>query len=293
MKLRCFLSFGLAVSVGALPSWPIMYSYSPDTMPVMSVRLAPPRHPLPEVAALLGEERDEIEKLRHEELAKVEHALNVSLSEASKTLPALVDRLMHVFSPPSAWIASGRRSTLHAPSFREARKSKHEMTTRINVLPAPSLDASIMPMIKALDGKRSRENKARFGQALDELPMLTKIVEMAAEAEISREVEGLTNAQGHGLKSNVGSFLHTASFLQQPVKPSGPQLTANVRVGPSNEPFPTIRELVEDLERERDGTQESAEKRIQELQLQLLHAENTILEDTLQGWVHHILQSGV
>jgi len=291
--LHYFLSLALGVSAGASPSWPIMYSYSPDSMPVMAVRLAPPRHPLPEVAALLGEEENNIEALRTEELAKVEAALNASLAEASRTLPALVDRLMHVFAPPSAWIAGGSRFKLQAAAFREARESrKHEMTTRINVLPAPALDASVTSIIKALEHKRSSEDKARFRQAVDEMSMLTKIVEMVAEAEITREVQGWTHAQRHGLKSNDRSFLNTANFLEQPVQPSGPQLTANVRVGPSNEPFPTIASMVEDLERKRDDIEDAAGKRIQELQLHLLHAENAILEDTLQGWVRHILQSG-
>lgn len=290
--LHYFLSLGLAVLASALPSWPTMYSYSPDTLPIMAVRLAPPRHALPEVEEKLSSAWNKIEELHAEELLKVQSALNASLAEASKSLPALVDRLMHVFVPASAWIADNKHSRLQASSFREARESdKHEMTTRINVLPAPSPDASIGPMIEALEHKRSSEDKARFGQAIDEMAMLTKIVEMEAEAEITRAVRGLTNAQSHGLKSNAKSFMHTTSFLKQPVQPSGSQLTANVRIGPSNEPFPTIASMVEDLERKRDAIEDSAGKRIQELQLQLLHAENTILEDALQGWVQHIRQS--
>lgn len=261
-------------------------------MPVMEVRLAPPRHPLPEVAALLGESGNKMTDFHAKELLKVEDALNASLAEASKTLPALVDRLMHVFASPSAWIASSRHLQPQASSFREARGSHgHEMTTRINVLPAASADASVAPMIEALEHKRLSEENARFGQAVEEMKMLTKIVAMEAEAEITSEVNRLAAAQGH--TTNAKSLGHAASFLEQPVQSSGPQLTANVRVGASAEPFPTISSMVEGLERKRDAIEESSRKRIEELQLQLLHAENAILEETLQGWVQHILQSHV
>jgi len=313
MRQFFFMLWGLTLTLAIAgaqastqQSWPIMYAYSPDSMPIMEVRLAPPRKPLPEVTGTLGELEKKMHILETDGLLNIEAAYNASLGEASKSLPALVDRLMHVFVKPSAWIAAGRRVVLdkpghlkHAPSFREVRGSGgHEVATRINVLPVASPDASLEPEIEALERKRSDEEAALFKEAEDEMAMLTNIVEMEAEAEITQEVNGFIHAQKYGLSVGPGELLQKAGAmkflaLRQPVLSSGPQLTTNVRVAASDEPFPTIASMVEDLGRKRDASEGLTRARLQELQLQLLQAENAILSDRLQGWVEHILQTSV
>ena len=121
-----------------------------------------------------------------------------------------------------------------------------------------------------------------------------------------------------------------ASFLRarQPVAASGAQLTTNVRVMASDEPFPTIAGMVEDLvyilQRAlvarfkpnflcdpgasavhaktqhtyngpfvhlllfRDAGESVVRAKILELELQLLQAENKIISDRLESWVAQI-----
>lgn len=301
MQLRGFLFFAFAVASGAQPSWPLAYSYSPDSMPIVEVRLAPPRKPMPQVAATLGELENKRATLETEGLLKVEAAYNASLAAASKSLPALVDRLMRVFAKPAAWISNRERHQAgfgaQAMSFYEMRGKSggHEVAARISLLAARSLDGSIEQQIEAVERKRSKDEASLFLEAQDEMAAWTKIVEMEAEAEITRQVNGFARAQKYGLSSNSGKLLAkggSTKFLAavQPVLPSGPQLTTNVRVAASVEPFPTVAAMVEDSERKRDAGEGLARARLLELQLQLLRAENEILSGRLTGWIERVLQ---
>jgi hypothetical protein len=80
---------------------------------------------------------------------------------------------------------------------------------------------------------------------------LLHILFLLAQAEITRQVNGLARSQKHALSSISGRAFTTGGstkFLAvaQPVLPSGPQLTTNVRVAASAEPFPTVVAMVED-----------------------------------------------
>lgn len=70
-------------------------------------------------------------------------------------------------------------------------------------------------------------------------------------------------------------------------------MATNVRVMASDEPFPTVASMVEDLERKRDAAEGLQRMRLLELELQLVQAQNAILSARLSGWVEHILQTNV
>jgi len=278
----------------------------------MEVRLAPPRKPLPEVAATLGELESKRQHLETEEMLQVEAAYNTTLAEAAETLAALVDRLMHVFAKPEAWIStrphvgdtlgaaklstsSPSRPEYQGLSFRESRGASagHEMATRINLLPMVGPSALLQQSIEALERKRSNEERALYVEAKDEMTKWIKIVEIEAEAEITKQVDAVVHAQRYGLGANPGGLMEGTQFLGfgQPVLSSGTQLTTNVRVMASDEPFPTVASMVEDLERKRDAGEGLQRARLLELELQLVQAENAILSNRLSAWVEHILQT--
>jgi len=312
MRLCHLLLFFSAAASGAQPSWPITYSYSPDSLPVIEVRLAPPRKPLPEVAALLGGLESKRQHFETEEMLQVEAAYNSALAEAANSLAALVDRIMHVFAKPEAWISTqphagdargAAKLSTSSPSrlkhkglsFHESRGTSagHEMTARINLLPMAGPNEVLQPRIEALERKRSNEERALYVEAKDEMTKLTKIVETEAEAEITKLVNVFVHAQKYGLGASPGGLMEGTQFLAlgQPVVSSGLQLTTNVRVMASDEPFPTVASMVEDVERKRDAGEGLQRTRLLELELQLLQAENEILSDRLRGWVEHILQT--
>lgn len=274
----------MAVAHGTA-SWPIAYSYSPDTMPIVEARLAPPRKAMPEVQASISKLDADRSRLESEKLLQVEEAYKDSLSAASVKLPTLIDNLMRVFDQSSALLSL--RQHKHAPSFNEARDKPggHELSVRFNLLPLASPDASLETRIQEVDDKLSRDEGNIFEQAKAEMAGLSRIVENEIEAQITNYITNLQHV------SKSAAFTKKAvSFLavRQPVAASGPQLTTNVRVMASGEPFPTIASMVEDLERRRDAGESVVRAKILEWELQLLQAENKIVSDRLESWVARI-----
>lgn len=291
-----------AFDVFAAPSWPSMYTYSPDSLPVIGVRLAPPQQQMAEVSAALGQLSDAREIFEKEHLLEVEAAYDSSLSDAKEKLPIAIDSIMRAFEKPLSFVSHGQsHKHLGGDAIREAaafiqaqasgKPGGHELTARINVLPAHGPDASVEARIKAIEKKRSREEITIFDQAVSEMSALTQIVQNEVEAQITRYANNLLHSVGVGVPFQK---LHQAAGLlsaSQPVVASGPQLTTNVRVAASEEPFYTVAELVEDMERQRDASESTIQKRALELELRLLQAENEIVKGHLKGWVARLART--
>jgi len=131
-------------------------------------------------------------------------------------------------------------------------------------------------------------------QAVSEMSALTQIVQNEIEAQVTRYANNVLHSVGSG--SGLQALPRTspvAGFLSasQPVLPSGPQLTTNVRVSASEEPFYTVAALVEDMERQRDASESQIRKKLFELELRLLQAENELVSDHLGGWVARIART--
>lgn len=302
MLLSCSVLVLCAAAAQGAPSWPIMYAYSPDNMPIVEVRLAPPHKPMPEVAAFLGKlEKDRV-GFEAAHMLEVEAAYNASWEEASEKLPMLIDRLMRVFEKPSVLLALRKNGRGHggntATTFREAQRKSggHEMTARINILPAPSPDPSLESSIQDMEDKRSKDEGNIFKQAVSEMGALTKIVQNELEAQIMRHTNNFLHAVRFGLGTNPSTSLVRSTGLlaaNQPVLASGPQLTTNVRIMASDEPFPAVAGMVENLERQRDAGEGLVRTRLMELELKLLQAENKLVSDRLATWIEHLLRAGV
>jgi hypothetical protein len=292
-----------AFDVFAAPSWPTMYTYSPDSLPVIGVKLAPPQQQMAEVSAALGRLNDAREAFEKEHLLEVEAAYDSSLSDAKVKLPVAIDSIMRAFEKPLALVSHGRGEkhtdgdAMHeAASFIQAQASGkpggHELTARINVLPAKGPDASAEARIKAIERKRAREENTIFNQAVSEMSALTQIVQNEVEAQITRYTNNLLHSVRVGaplqqLPRQAAGLLSAS----QPMVASGPQLTTNVRVAASEEPFYTVAALVEDMERQRDASENAIQKRVLELELRLLQAENELVKGHLIGWVARLART--
>lgn len=303
MVVSCGLLLAWVVTVrcalGA-PSWPIMYSYAPDSLPIIQVRLAPPRKPLPEVSALSSKLDADRAQFEAAQMLEVEAAYNASLKAAAEELPALIDRLMRSFEKPAGSTMRRKRGEDHgsgkALSFNEVRDKPggHELTARINVLPTSSPDPSLERKVQEIEDKRTRDEGKLFQQALSEMEGLVTIVKSELEAQLTQQVSNMLRTMRFGsVGSSSPSLARSASLLsgRQPALASGLQLTTNVRIGASDEPFPTIASMVEDLERSRDASESLARTRILEMDLNLLKAANQLVSDRLQSWVEYILKA--
>lgn len=276
-----------------------MYTYSPDSLPVIGVRLAPPQQQMAEVSAALGQLNDAREAFEKQHLLEVEAAYDSSLSDAKEKLPMAIDSIMRALEKPLALVSHGRRQKhidgLQAASFIQAQASGkpggHELTARVNVLPAKGPDARVEGRIKAIEKKRSREETAIFDQAASEMRALTQIVQNEVEAQITRYANNLLHSVRVGVPLQQPHQAAGLLSASQPMGASGPQLTTNVRVAASEEPFYTVAALVEDMERQRDASESTIQKRALELELRLLQAENELVKGHLKGWVARLART--
>jgi len=290
----------LALSADAGPSWPIAYSYSPDTMPIIEVRLAPPRKPMLEVGLFLDSLESGRTHFEADQMLEVEAAYKTSLDDVLGTLPTFVDHQMLLLEEQAVFMSTRQpqntQAGQHTPSFLVSHQpTGHELTARINLLPVKQPDASLERNIKEIERKRTKDEGQLFKQARSEMAGLAKIVQNEAEAQIVRHVNACLHALKFGPRAGQATLLTgSIGFLsaQLPLPQSGSQLTTNVRVMASEEPFNTVASMVADVERRRDTSESMLRTRILELELKLLQAANDIVGVRLTSWIERILKKG-
>merc|ERR1719484_109880 len=81
-------------------TWPIPYEASPDTLPNIEVHLAPPVHPLPQVAAEIQVLDKMRERSEEEKMSQLEFAFNAALESAKGQIGEAVNVAMGVFNDP-------------------------------------------------------------------------------------------------------------------------------------------------------------------------------------------------
>jgi len=270
----------LFVLGSASAQWPIPATYSPDTMPIIDVKLAPPAKALPQVVGTLGQLMDVRAKGETEGLLLVEAAYNSTLVEESRSLAALIDKLMQpmaVARKQSRFLTSGGGHKKGAV-FREL--GGHEVTARINVLREKAPDASLEKKIKEIDNVLANREQQIFTQARNELAALAQVVHSEIEAEI-------TQALGQVRKYGQKRFPKAVGFLQQPAIASGPQLSTAIRVSAVDK-FPTIADLVGEAERKNSASSALASVRILELETELVRALNNVAVGRLAAWMEQL-----
>lgn len=299
---HCVLLCVVAVAAHGAPSWPLAYSYSPDSMPIVQIRLAPPRKPMPEVAAALSKLDSDRKLFETEHMLEVEVAYNVSLTKASQELTALIDRLMRPFTKSVVKTVGLRRIGKHthagATSFREGARTLggHELAARVNVLPIAAPEASLETNIEKIEQKRTTDEGKLFEQAVLEMAGLSQIVQNEVEVQIARHSSKLFHALklGSGASAEVSlASTRSTAFLTQPIRASGPQLTTNVRIMASEQPFYTVSSMVEGLEGKRDESEDLTRKRLLELELRLLQTQNQMVADKLDTLIEGVLQANM
>merc|ERR1711930_25349 len=101
--------------------------------------------------------------------------------------------------------------------------------------------------------------------------------------------QGLTDIVLHELGAQIHSHVSTMQLLKRPSKSvaflehkqpfigSGLPLKANVRISSSTEAFPTIAEMVQDMEMRRNKAESQEISVVLEMELKLLQVENAMI----------------
>merc|ERR1719313_3024066 len=100
---RVLVLASLSCSGAWAQTWPIPYEASPDTLPNIEVHLAPPVHPLPQVAAEIQVLDKMRERSEEEKMSQLEFAFNGALENAKLQIGEAVGAAMRVFDDPRVW----------------------------------------------------------------------------------------------------------------------------------------------------------------------------------------------
>lgn len=208
--------------------------------PVTNLRLAPPADPLPQVSKLIGE----LEASRRGAEADAERSLQAAFDHAVADGRARVHELV-------ANTAVRARGGSVAFLAEEAAAGHGKFLLTVSPPHAPS--GAVRSGVAKLDRVLASEEAALTQQACREMGLLVDIVEGMLKSELS--VAGLSGPRGR-----VASFLASSGDL-------------NVRLSASDA-YPTVAELVAEMEDRRAEGEAGLRQRIAEMQLKLLQELN-------------------
>jgi len=263
----------------------VSLAVSPENLPIVSVKLAPPTNPLPQVSAEVGILENLREHLEAQALVDLDSAFDVALADAKTQIYTLVEGTLHIFEKSASLKAGRPLSFLQKHEETEISTGSDEFAIKISMLPVAGPSPESKQQMDNIEGKRAVHEKDVFMQAREELAGLTDIVLNELGAAISTNVAGFSKLSGNtnlASRSKSVSFLETAAGAGLPSK-------AVVRVAPSDEAFPKVSDLVQDMENRRDSAESLVRTRILEVELKLLQAENEIIQDALNSAIQRIL----
>jgi hypothetical protein len=214
--------------------------------PVLELTLAPPRQPQPQVVAelaLLDTARDKLE-------ARFMNTLQNTYDGALVDAKLRIDSLIRRFLDAPNFDAIQRSGFLRAA---ESFSTVGALRIQAKVFPVPPADPQIETRIDDMERKLSALEEQILQKACDDLPHVTDLVLSELGHELHKTVHAKTARQQQ-------SFLELAPM-------------ANVRVASSSKAFPTVRSLVEKMERHRDNAESAALSHAIEMEAKLLAAE--------------------
>lgn len=257
----------------------------PDGLPVMNVRLLPPRRPHATIdaeIAVLDEEREETEGLMYEALDK---AYSDTISNAEVAIAAIVDEVLSnprgMTSNPSPHVQG-----IHRGLSMLEQDGPAAFAVKLNLYDAGTLPQPVMPMMTNMERKRNLFERSLFREACREFAGLTHILTHELRVRLTDLMgEVRSTQQIHG-RAGAASFVSVSEHASRDSAVLLPG-QAEIRIS-TNEKWPRISELVEDMERRRDRSEDQVRSRILDLELRLLKAENGMAAKALDAAVRNL-----
>lgn len=243
-----------------------------DGLPVIQVRLAPPKQQLPDVAAETSQLEHLREQLETDLFGKLHAAYASALEHARAEINKLVDGSLGLLVIPSPTSSS---RFLQIKTHKQTHDGTEGFSVKVNVAQAASTDPGTKGLMERIEDARATAEKKLFEQACAEMQGLTNIVLHELGAQLHSHFAAFQRAGGH------------TAFFQTQQKDALPS-TANVRIAASSEPFASVADMVEAMEAKRDTAEHLVEKSILELEIKLLEAENKMIKEKLGTAVQKI-----
>jgi len=254
---------------------PTVLQETPETLPVIEVRLAPPSNPFPTISATIADLESKREALEKDKMSKLRAGYNRALQSAEAKIGDAVGSMVKFLQenagskgPPASFLVSrSQAGFVEGPSVK------------VKLSPVAKPDASITTELEAIEAKRSSEEAEMLDRAAEEMSELTDIVVVELKKSLQQQM-------GVFFGSVTLSFLEVE---EQGVPASLPPKQANVRIGTSETPYPTVVGLAHDMEVRRNIAEHLLRQKVLELELKLLEAENDLIKQTLEKALGSVL----
>merc|ERR1739841_202314 len=138
--------------------------------------------------------------------------------------------------------------------------------------------------VEQIDRKTMHKEKALFHQACREMAGLTEIVARELKVRLMSELEAHRRSHRKSMGSSFGGLALTA-MTHTSDRSAGLPERAQIRVEASENKWPMISEMIEDMERKRSSANDGVRARILSLELRLLKEENAMLGDAVRSVV--------
>jgi len=260
--------------------WPAGALSGPEALPNIELSLAPPLHPWPQVAAELGRLEESRERIQSFNMYKLQQAFNKATLDARRRIGDVVGRAMRVFDDPvlAQRVFAKRGAPKSAMLYRQAPQEalgSSVLSVKVNVVPANPPDASLRARIDDIEYQRSDKEKEHiFEAAHAEISALTDFMLSELEVQIQRQINGIIGERA-------------TSFLQE--LPDSLPSQANVRVVPTDQGYPTVASMAQEMEVRRDLTENLERKRVMDMCVDFMMACNGAAEGALKTAVARIL----
>lgn len=231
---------------------------------MVSVKLAPPTRPYPEVS-------QQVQNLELERVKK-ESALEKDLGQAYKA--ELVDAKAKITKLVQAALGHKSMSFLQKQTSR-TRESEDEFRVKVSVANPAVIDPAIAATVNAMESKRAGLEESLVKQACAEMSALTSLV-------LGELGHSLVQASTRRHRKEAVAFLQKTSSSN---KAGSLPKQANLRIQATSLAFPRIADLIQELHCQRDLAENRERRHIIELELSLLQAENQMVSDALSPYV--------
>lgn len=273
MARLCFFLLSASLSTA------VLIPTGPDVSPLLELSLEPPVHPWPQVAAELGSLQESREQFENINMDRLQQEFNKATFDTRRQIGDVVGRALRVFDDP----ALAKQIFAKPALFRQTPQAStvsSVLSVKVNVVPSSPPDASLKSRVEGIEFQRADKEKIMFEEAHAEVQSLSALVLSELEVQLKRQIDGVVGVVSQG---KVGS----TSFLQN--SPESLPSQANVRVLPTDERYPTVLEMVQDMQLRRDVAENLERKRILEKSIDFLIACNGAAESALHTAVARIL----
>lgn len=242
---------------------------SQQDLPVLTVKLVPPKKPFPEVA----------DHVRHLNIAREERetilrgnlllAYNAERVRASAKIKEMVSEVL----------GQPKTSFLQRRPQQDRQPSEASFQVKVSLTQVAQPDPSVEAVIDAMESKRSTLEEDLFKQARAEMSGLTSLVLEQLSQSLAQRIKGPSPRRGATI-----AFLEHVAMQPYSKNMHGSLQQANVRIQASSSAFPRVSDLIQEMQANRDQAENKERRDILDLELRLLQAENELISSALASY---------